>query len=336
MIMVLLRARTDAMQAFLQKGQQLQKGKYVVDEELGSGRFAVTYLARRQDGQKVAIKILDPSFLAILAPEEQERLKTKFLQEATKLHKCAGNPHLVQVFDPFEEDGVVFLPMEYVDGNSLAGRADRVLTEKLALEYMGQMGEALAAVHAKGLVHCDVRPGNILRRVGKDGRTELVLMDFGLTLEMGGMLTRTRERERSNGFSPPELCQRGMPVGAYTDVYALAATLYELLTGVVPVGAIDRGLKHVELESPQVKNSLISEKTARAILAGLEMDEDDRPQTVRAWLEMLGLSKKLGGKVIPLAESPLIAKKPWNWQTIWTAAGVMTGILIAMWGAWKG
>ncbi|HEY9906172.1 MAG TPA: serine/threonine-protein kinase [Thermosynechococcaceae cyanobacterium] len=299
-------------------GQTLDKGRYTVERELGRGRFAVTYLVRRSDGERWVIKILNPDVLAALSQEERDRLETMFWQEAVKLAMCGGT-HIVKMKHPFKEGTMTCLPMEYLDGNSLADRGQRILSEAKALEYIQQIGEALTIVHSQDLVHRDVRPANIFLRIRED-KAEAVLADFGLALDCDTELTRTRKTELMDGFSPIELYGRGRKVGPYTDVYSLAATLYELLTGKVPVSAGDRRIaldnkppRRDPLESPQVKNSEISGKTTKAILAGMELEAANRPQSVQDWLKMLEQ------QTLPPPPKP---EKDWvKWQAIGTFLG---------------
>jgi eukaryotic-like serine/threonine-protein kinase len=214
----------------LKPGQNLLNGKYVIERELGRGRFSITYLAKRSDDERCVIKVLDPQAVTVLTPGERDRLETMFWQEAVKLAQCSGTPHIVKVAMPFKEEAVTCLPMEYVDGNSLGDRSQRILLEPTALEYVRQIGEALTVVHGHKLVHRDIRPANIFLRI-RDGKAEAVLTNFELTVDFDAEQSRTRKQECTDGFSPIELYSRGKPMGAYTDVYSLAATLYELLTG---------------------------------------------------------------------------------------------------------
>ncbi|WP_353260118.1 serine/threonine protein kinase, partial [Prochlorothrix hollandica] len=253
----------------LQPGQSLHNGRYTVKQELGRGRFAITYLADRDDGERWVIKILDPVVVASVQPlEEQRRLEDMFWQEAVALARCGSrSPYIVKVDRPFRENGVACLPLEYMGNNTLADRLERVLPEAVALGYIGQVGEALAIVHGENLVHRDVRPANIFLVPRKD-KIEAVLTDFGLAMSFDAELTRTRTREQIKGFSPIELFASGQKVGAYTDVYSLAATLYEMLTGEVPVDALTRKLQGIPLVNPRQKNPDITEQTVQAILEG--------------------------------------------------------------------
>jgi eukaryotic-like serine/threonine-protein kinase len=301
----------------LQIGQQLQGGVYTIERELGRGRFAITYLTQRSNGEKRVIKVLNPLVLAeleVIAPSERLRLEKQFETEAYILAKFDGLPYIVQTDQPFRENGVLCLPMEYMDGRSLADRGQTILTEEEAIRYIRQIGESLAMVHKKKLVHCDIRPANIFLR-SRNGKQEAVLADFGLALEFDAQLTRTRKRERVDGFSAPELYTRDRPMGAYTDVYSLAATLYQLVTGETPISADQRLTNPVG--SPLVKNPKLSEMTHQAILAGLKTVPEERPGSVSAWLKMLPRERtnflSIWLTKLSTGKSSKPGKEPINW-----------------------
>jgi serine/threonine protein kinase len=307
----------------LSEGQGLQRGKYIVKRKLKHRQYDITYLAERSDGTRWVIKILDPVVLAALNPEERNRLENLFLQEAFKIAECSGTPHIVKVEMPFKEETVACLPMEYLGTDSLADRPQRIFSEANALEYIRQIGEALTIVHQQGIIHRDICPENIFLRL-HHRKVEAVLTDFGLALGVDAMLSRTRENECREGFSPIELYSSGKPVGAYTDVYALAATLYELLTGEIPVSADDRQFNRTNLDSPQVKNPNISGKTTKAILAGMELLPEKRPQSVQAWLEKLPV-KETSDRTVSTAQID------WGkWGTIWGFVGVVVAVLFGI------
>ncbi|WP_242038035.1 serine/threonine-protein kinase [Tolypothrix sp. FACHB-123] len=179
--------------------------------------------------------------------------------------------------------------MEYVDGVSLADRRQPILTEQEALRYIQQIGEALIVVHQNRLIHRDVHPGNIFLRV-RNGQPEAVLIDFGLALDFDHILTTNRTKETSEGFTPPELYAQSIPTGAYSDIYSLAATLYELLTGKKPVSALKRKIDNARLVPPKDLNPEISDRTNSAILTGMKLDPKQRSQSMREWLDSLGLT----------------------------------------------
>jgi serine/threonine protein kinase len=178
--------------------------------------------------------------------------------------------------------------MEYISGRSLSERDERRLPEATALQYIKQVGEALIVVHENQLVHRDVKPENILLRL-RNGKSEAVLIDFGLALEFDRSLTNVRTELASEGYAPPELYSRyGGDIGPHTDVYSLAATLYDLLTGQPPVSAIDRKSGRAHLTPPIGLNDQISPTVSQQIVKALELNPDKRP-SMREWLMSLGL-----------------------------------------------
>ncbi len=269
-------------------GDRLQGGKYTIERELGRGRFGITYLVKNQNGDRQVIKTLNDDLLNSLNQSERERLKTMFLREALKLQKCK-HKYIVEVVDSFEEADRLYLVMEYINEVSLANLSPPILSEPDALRYIQQIGEALIVVHENGLIHRDVRPGNILLR-NREGQLEAVLIDFGLALDFDHILTTRRTRETSDGFTPPELYARGTITRAYSDIYSLAATLYKLLTGRTPVDAVKRKVDDEHLVSPKEFNPQISDRTNDAILKGMQLDPKQRPQSMREWLDSLRLT----------------------------------------------
>ncbi|NEQ31882.1 MAG: serine/threonine protein kinase [Leptolyngbya sp. SIO4C5] len=307
----------------LSPGQTLRNGQYTILRELGRGRFAITYLAEKPGGERWLIKVLNPQVLAGLNDAERDRQETLFWQEAIKLARCSGTPHIAKVEMPFKEGALLCLPVEYLGGDSLADRPQRILTEQAALKYIRQVGEALTVVHGQNLVHRDIRPANIFLRI-REGQAEAVLTNFELAINCDTELSRTRKRELTDGFSPPELYARGRSIAPYTDVYSLAATLYELLTGHVPEGATERMVEGKALTSPQAKNPDISGKTTKAIITGMELRPEKRPQTLEAWLLQLGFEKEASKTALPSSIN-------WaKWQTIWAAIAVIVALLVGI------
>jgi serine/threonine protein kinase len=312
----------------LNPGQVLQNGRYTIERELGQDLYSISYLARGADDQRWVIKILNPAVLKTLSAEEQNRLQARFSREATALAACSDRSrYIVKVRPPFPKDNITCLPFEYPGGTRLQDRSQPILKEETALEYIRQLGEAVEILHSKDLVHRDICPAKISLRI-RDGKAEAVLTDFDLAMDCDTELSKTRSQERTDGFSAIELYSRGKPVGPYTDVYSLAATLYEMLTGIVPVKADSRQIHGTPLESPQNRNPEISSKVTKAILAGMEIQPEKRPQTVSAWLKQLGLKEK------PYNLSEKSSINWTKWGAIWAGIGVgvaILGIMITIW-----
>ncbi|WP_138504180.1 serine/threonine protein kinase [Nostoc sp. PA-18-2419] len=312
-------------------GDRLQGGKYTIERELGRGRFGITYLVKNQNGDRQVIKTLNDNLLNSLNQLERGRLETMFWQEAVKLTQCK-HKHIVQVAEPFKEGEHWCLVMEYVDGVSLADRRQQILSESEALRYIKQIGEALIKVHENRLIHRDVHPGNIFLRV-REGQPEAVLIDFGLALDFDHILTTSRTKETSEGFTPPELyAQHTKPTGAYSDIYSLAATLYVLLTGKTPVSALKRKVDNAPLVEPKKHNPQISDRTNRAILIGMKLDQKQRSQSMREWLDSLGLT---GENLQPSVIEPPKTNSNWErniqfWGVVIAAIAVFVSLLAAI------
>ncbi len=264
-------------------GQRLQGGKYTIEQELGEGGFGITYRTRENNGRYVVIKTLND---AVQRRPDFAQFQQDFLNEALRLARCS-HPHIVRIDEVIQEEPLWCMVMEYIDGEDLASRVENqgALLEAEALRYIQQIGEALTVVHNNGLLHRDVKPQNIMLRSGK---SEAVLIDFGIAREFSPNLTQTHTQFLSDGFAPIEQYDKRTKRGAYTDVYALAATLYFLLTGEVPTLAPLRAIG-TPLEPPKQINPSISDKMNQAILKGMEVNAENRPQFMPAWLELLGM-----------------------------------------------
>ncbi|HBE21002.1 MAG TPA: serine/threonine protein kinase [Cyanobacteria bacterium UBA11149] len=270
-------------------GQKLHDGRYAIERELGRGYFSITYLVSDRDRKRLVIKTLSDDLLGQLNSSEIDLIQEQFLQEAVRLAKCK-HPHIVQIKEPFLEDNQVCILMEYVDGVDLATRARERLPEAEALRYIQQIGEALKVVHANGLVHRYVKPENILVRNSKD---EAVLIDFGLARGADHPLS-SLDANTGDGFDAIELYHHvDGKLGDYTDIYSLAGTLYFLLTGVVPPTAMERSQGRERLTAPKQINPEISDRTNEAILTGMALAGEDRPQTIQDWLDILGVQRQV-------------------------------------------
>ena len=264
-------------------GQQLQNGKYVIDRSLNQGRFGVSYLAHDKRNQRLVIKTFQDDTWQNLTAEEKDRINNRWLREGGVLSRF-NDPHIVQFYEPFLEQGQVCLVMEYIDGQDLASLSSQILPVEKALEYIQQIGSALQVIHAQGLVHRDVKPGNIMLRAGKP---EAILIDFGLAGNKDDTITMN-QTTREKGFTAPELYDPSQKAQPYTDVYSLGATLYKLLSGQSPPSAEERAKKGKD-KLPSLPQS-VDNRIYRAIERAMESDWEKRLQTVDEFLSLLGLS----------------------------------------------
>lgn len=264
--------------------QLLQNGRFIIQKVLGGGGFGVTYSAiEYRTGNLFVIKTLNQQQQS--QADFQQR-QVKFVNEALRLAKCS-HPHIVQVYEVIEEDGLWGMVMEYIDGQDLGVYVDErgQLPEDEALRYIDQVGKALEYVHQQGFLHRDIKPNNILLRRGTQ---EAVLIDFGLAREFTLGQIGSMTNAKTEGYAPIEQYERRGKFAPYTDVYALAATLYTLLTAVVPFPAHLR--KYAQLPPPKQHNSKISYRVNNAIVKGMALEPQERSQTVQEFRELLGIA----------------------------------------------
>lgn len=263
-------------------GQTIQKGKYVIDKVLGAGGAGITYRAtRKRTGQIIAVKTLNSS---MQAQPDFNKHQERFVQEAFRLAK-SSHPHVIRVDDVCKEDELWCMIMEYIDGGDLESlvKEKKGLSEDEALKYICQTGSALTYIHQQGILHRDVKPANIMRRAENN---EAVLIDFGLARDFIEDKTQIQTNSRTEGFAPIEQYVRRARRGAYTDVYALAGTLYYLLTLQIPFPAQFRA-QGIDLIPPKQHNPNISDELNSAILKGMELKPENRPQSIPELLSLL-------------------------------------------------
>jgi len=199
---------------------------YRIEEEIGRGGMALVYRATDP-------KLERPLALKLITPElaSDQRFRERFLRES-RLAASLDHPNVVPVFEAGEHEGQLFIAMRYVEGTDLRAlltKQGRLAPER-ALSIVGPVADALDAAHAKGLVHRDVKPANVLL----DGREHAYLTDFGLTRKQAAtQLTATGQLMGTLDYLAPEQI-RGEELDGRSDQYALASLLYECLTGEPP------------------------------------------------------------------------------------------------------
>ena len=227
-------------------------GRYLTGRVLGVGGFGVTYLAFDMTLEiSVAVKEFLPSGIAlrdsdrytmtVSSPEEQPKFDAgadKFLDEARLLAKLRDVPNIVTVQDYFRENNTAYFVMEYIDGVDLMKytqtRGGKLSFEE-ALQLLLPIIDSLAHVHAHNLLHRDISPDNIV--VMKNGSTRL--LDFGAA-RMAIDTEKSKSIILKHGFAPEEQYRKHGNQGPWSDEYALAATMYLIITGVMPPDAIER------------------------------------------------------------------------------------------------
>ena len=308
----------------LQPGALLQAGKYRIEKILGQGGFGITYLATQELlNRRVAIKEFfmrdfcsraqDTATVTLGTDanrEQMERYLAKFLKEA-KVIAQLDHPNIIRIYDIFEENGTAYYVMEYIEGESLSQLVKRrgALPEQEAIEYIRSVAEALKHVHSLGINHLDVKPGNIMVR-RKDGR--VFLLDFGLSKQYDaeGNQTSSTPLGISHGYAPIEQYTPGgmKEFSPQTDIYALGATLYYLVTGSTPPAAGELFTHKLEGFPPAVSSVL-----RRAIGKAMRQQREDRPATVEKFEALLPAQrqpKKKSGRLRPPKNSPEADETP--------------------------
>lgn len=215
---------------------------YRIESVIGRGGMAVVYRAEdTRLGRKVALKLLTPSLA------ENEQFQQRFIRES-RLAASLDHPNIVPIYEAGESEGHLFIAMRFVPGSDLKALLSRDgrLAPARVLRLFVQIGDALDAAHLLGLVHRDVKPGNILitslaEHSGHAHPDHVYLTDFGLTKRtssLSGSLTGTGHFLGTVDYVSPEQIQ-GAPVGPATDIYALGCVLYECLTGRLPFSRDD-------------------------------------------------------------------------------------------------
>lgn len=278
---------------------------------LGKGGFGITYLASRQikiganDTHKVYYAIkeyfvgnhcarhedaatvsFNPSF-----PEAQEGMK-EFKSEAERLKAlCGKNPGIVKVHDVFEANGTAYYVMEYLNGGSLRDRVKElhpdVMSEDQVKTLMLPVLHTVQKLHAEHLLHCDIKPENIMLQIADNGQESPVLIDFGETIHFNKSGSPTSRRSVSGGtigYMPIEQSNGIRKFDPRYDIYALGATMYHLLVGKRPVDAFDMTADILERDLP----TTISPRFRKAIKHAMAKLAEDRTPTIDDFIREIG------------------------------------------------
>jgi serine/threonine protein kinase len=273
---------------------------------LGQGGFGITYLARDTNlNREVAVKEYFPASFATraadhsvapLSAEQHDHFTwglRRFIDEGQTLARF-DHPAIVRVLSVFEANGTAYMVMRYEHGRPLSRVLEEAetLSEEQARAIALHLVDGLCLVHEAGFIHRDIKPANVYLR--EDGSP--VLLDFGSARQALGSLTQTLTTMVSPGYAPYEqyLSDAGQQ-GPWTDIYALAATLYRAVCGVTPIAAVDRGkaILHGAGDYLVAARELAARRYSEAFLAAIDhalaFREADRPQDLASWrAELLG------------------------------------------------
>ena len=332
---------TPAKEAYHIKPGSLLHDRYTVGRAIGFGGFGITYIAwDNKLMQKVAIKEYMPSEYATRVPgnltvtiydgERYTEFMTglqKFLDEAQRLAKFQNVPGIVRILDCFSENLTAYIVMEYLDGMTLkqylAEHGGKLPYEE-AVEFILPVLAALQAVHKEGIIHRDISPDNIF--ITEDG--EVKLLDFGAARYASTGYSKSLSVILKPGYAPAEQYLSHGEQGPWSDVYATAATLYRMITGVVPEEALERKEKDT-LKPPSALGAKLPKNAEKAILNALNVRVENRTASAEEFEAQL-LSTANVIRVTEKGEKRFNAKMPlWMRASLIAAAG-LTAVCIVL------
>jgi serine/threonine protein kinase len=258
-------------------------GGYRLEEPLGEGAVGLVFAARDAEGLRIALKFLRTELA------DDEVVVARFQREA-RLAQDLGTPHVAPILELGRSEGRTFLVMPFYAGGSLAMRLRLLgpLGLEETVDLAAQLARGLDALHAKGVLHRDVKPSNVLL----DGEGTAALADFGLARSADSTrLTAEGQLLGTPHYLAPELIE-GREATRQSDVYALGCVLYECVAGEPPFagrGAAEVGFAHLTEAppDPRVRRADLPEGAAHALLAALDKDPAERPTTATALARML-------------------------------------------------
>lgn len=295
----------------------LQGGKYRIERYLSSGGFGNTYVANIVEfDEEVAIKEFymkgvnerDEGSVTVTVgvksnTKQFTEQREKFKKEARRLRKLK-HEHIVPVHDLFEENGTAYYVMDLICGESVADKMKRIgqpLGEQEVLSILNQVLDALSVVHKQGMYHLDIKPANIM--LESSGNVQLI--DFGASKQMhageGVSLFTSSAMTYTPGYAPLEQQEQSAKnLGPWTDIYALGATLYKMLTNQMPPTASELLIAREPLNYP----ATVSQRMCQLIEWMMQPRFDERPQSVDAVRQFLAIPQPTEEQTQPVSSMP--------------------------------
>ncbi|MBL1210808.1 bifunctional serine/threonine-protein kinase/formylglycine-generating enzyme family protein [Geminocystis sp. GBBB08] len=264
------------------KGKQLNNGEYVIESILPRSGTGFYYRAKdTKNSQLVTIKAID---IFWREQENGEVLAQKLIQQAQQIANNCQNPNLINLYPQvFLEGKKFYMVMDYLEGIDLATHVDHKgkFEPEEALKLIMKIGSAINVLHQNKSIHQEIKPQNIIL---DQNSQEPILSDYGSAIKLFALAPRKNQNTMTDSFSSPEQLQKNGKIRPCTDIYSLAATLYVLVTAQLPTSAKFREYK--DLIPPQQLNPAISDNFNQAILKGMELNSEKRPQYLRDFFQL--------------------------------------------------
>lgn len=314
---------TDSNESYHLQPTTIIGKRYIIGKVLGYGGFGVTYLG--WDAileQKVAIKEYFPNEfctrvhgeekISVYSGSKKEQFESgmeKFLSESKCLSKLIDVEGIVKIQDCFEENNTAYIIMEYLEGKTLKQllEEEKKIDVDSAIVMIKPILEALDKVHEEGILHRDIAPDNIF--ITDDGRIKVI--DFGASRFATTKHSKSLSVILKPGYSPEEQYRSGGDQGPWTDVYAVAATFYKMITGITPDDAMERNAND-KLKEPSKLGVKLGKNTENSIMNALNVKVEGRTNSAKAFLRDLEAEEvkriKIKNIKMDIGKMPLWAK----------------------------
>lgn len=317
----------------LQPNTILCGGKYIIEKKIGEGGFGITYKARQSGlNRTVCIKEYFKNewcsrathartiYVQGVNEDRFEKYRQAFVKEA-KILATLRHPNIVEVLDVFDENNTSYMVMAYIEGRSLQSIVESRgrLPYPEVVNYIAQITSAVGYIHERHILHRDIKPDNIM--ITADYKA--ILIDFGSAREFEQDKTQVHTSLLTHGYAPTEQYTANSRKGSYTDIYAIGATMYFVLTGHIPVEAAARMTE--PMAAPKDLAPDLPDEANRTILKAMQLKAENRHQTVQEFMDDLRnvrpsvlVDETIGGKT--------------SYKKLWPVIAVAACVIIALVG----
>ncbi|MCL2650263.1 MAG: protein kinase [Candidatus Azobacteroides sp.] len=284
----------------LSQGKTLYNGKYIIERVLGMGGFGITYYARHAtlhnycaikeffiNGSCVRNTQTSEIHLQGITEGQYGHFKHEFIKEGQTLAEF-DHPNIVKVIDIFDENNTSYIVMPFIEGITLQQLVDNKgkLDYEMAVNYIGQISDAIGYIHERNILHRDIAPDNVIITP----KNRIVLIDFGSAREFVHDKTQHHTTILKKGYAPLEQYSANSRKGSYSDIYALGAVFYFALTGQKPMDATERTMEN--MPEPKTLSASVPEDANRTIMKAMSLKPENRHQNINEFMnDLLGRGK---------------------------------------------